>query len=220
MIYKKLVRDKIPEIIAKSGKTCSIEFLSNDEYLKMLDAKLDEEVNEYHQDNNLEELADILEVIRAITVARGYSLEELEKIRQQKATVKGTFDKKILLKEVSEAIAASHKSKQPKWDLQEAVALIHLYIEENGNVSEEKIHWFSKLCKKKAFLNGIQIDERYRNIDGIRMQLHCVEYVVTRGCTGLSNVSKIFYQAYDLYQSSPKVFIEIAEKFVKDYDIN
>lgn len=100
--YNKLVRDKIPEIIEASGKTCSTEVLSDDEYLKMLDAKLDEELTEYHKDQNNEELADLIEVIYATTKARGYSLDELEKVRAEKASKRGGFEKKILLKEVIE----------------------------------------------------------------------------------------------------------------------
>ena len=76
IIYDKLVRDKIPEIIEKSGKQCEIEILSDEKYLEMIDKKLDEELAEYHKDKNLEELADLLEVIYAATKARGYSIEE------------------------------------------------------------------------------------------------------------------------------------------------
>ena len=47
--FNKLVRDRIPEIIEASGKTCKTEILSDDEYLKMIDAKLDEELAEYHR---------------------------------------------------------------------------------------------------------------------------------------------------------------------------
>ena len=100
--YRKLVRDKIPEIIQSSGKTCETEILSEEEYLKMVDAKLDEELAEYHKDQNIEELADMLEVIYAAAVARGYSIEELEKVRVEKAEKRGGFSKKILLKEVEE----------------------------------------------------------------------------------------------------------------------
>lgn len=100
MIYNKLVRDKIPEIIKKDGKTCITEVLSDEEYLRMVDAKLDEELEEYHKDNNIEELADLIEVIYAATVARGYSVEELEKVRQAKVVERGAFNCKILLKEV------------------------------------------------------------------------------------------------------------------------
>ena len=44
--YNKLVRDRIPEIILASGKKCSTEILSDEEYLKLVDAKLDEELAE------------------------------------------------------------------------------------------------------------------------------------------------------------------------------
>lgn len=100
--YSKLVRDRIPEIIKASGKTCVMEFLSDDEYLRMIDAKLDEELAEYHKDLNVEELADLLEVIYAAAKARGYTLEQLEAVRAEKASKRGTFEKKILLKEVIE----------------------------------------------------------------------------------------------------------------------
>ena len=98
--YHKLVRDKIPEIIEASGKTCVTEILSDEKYLQMVDAKLDEELAEYHQDQNLEELADLTEVIHAAVIARGYTLEDLERVRAEKAEKRGVFQKKILLKEV------------------------------------------------------------------------------------------------------------------------
>ena len=100
--YNKLVRDRIPEIIEASGKTCMTEILSSEAYLKMLESKLDEELAEYHKDQNIEELADLIEVIRACAVARGYSVDALEHVRAEKAVKRGGFDKKILLKEVRE----------------------------------------------------------------------------------------------------------------------
>lgn len=100
--YHKLVRDHIPEIIEADGKTCTCEILSDEDYLCMVDAKLDEELAEYHKDQNIEELADLLEVIYAATKARGYSVEQLEAVRATKAAKRGTFEKKILLKEVIE----------------------------------------------------------------------------------------------------------------------
>lgn len=99
-IYNKLVRDKIPEIIQADGKTCKTEILSDEEYLKMLDAKLDEELAEYHKDQNIEELADLMEVIYAAVEARGYSVDELEKVRVKKAEERGGFREKVLLREV------------------------------------------------------------------------------------------------------------------------
>lgn len=100
--HNKLVRDRIPEIIEASGKHCSIEILTDEAYLQLLDAKLDEELAEYHADQNIEELADLLEVLRACAIARGYSWDQLEAVRAQKASERGIFERKILLKEVIE----------------------------------------------------------------------------------------------------------------------
>ena len=100
--YDKLVRDRIPEIIEAQGNSCTTEILTREDYLKMLDAKLDEELAEYHKDQNIEELADLIEVIRAAAAARGCSPEELEQVRAEKAAKRGGFEKRILLKEVCE----------------------------------------------------------------------------------------------------------------------
>ena len=100
--FNKLVRDRIPEIIKASGKACTTEILSDEKYLEMLDAKLDEELAEYHKDQNVEELADLLEVIYAAAIARGYTPAELEAVRAKKANERGGFEKKILLIETAE----------------------------------------------------------------------------------------------------------------------
>ena len=98
--YHKLVRDRIPQIIEATGKTCETEILSDADYLKIIDAKLDEELQEYHRDQNLEELADLVEVIYAAVIARGYTLEDLERVRAEKYENRGGFEKRIMLKEV------------------------------------------------------------------------------------------------------------------------
>ena len=101
-VYQKLVRDRIPEIIEADGKTCVMETLSDSRYLEMLDAKLAEELAEYQESKSLEELADLLEVMRAVVQARGWTWGQLEQVRQEKAMQRGGFEKKILLKEVIE----------------------------------------------------------------------------------------------------------------------
>lgn len=91
----KLVRDKIPEIILLDGKTPIIEILSNEEYLKELDIKLNEEVAEYQADKSIEEMADVLEVLFAICEGRGYKVEELMQVRETKREKRGAFKDRI-----------------------------------------------------------------------------------------------------------------------------
>ncbi len=95
--FNKLVRDRIPEIIEKDGRTCKTHILTDEEYIVALEEKLNEEVAEYQKDKNLEEMADVLEVLQAICIARGYTLEDLEKLRSKKANDRGGFSKKIFL---------------------------------------------------------------------------------------------------------------------------
>ena len=98
--YHKLVCDRIPEIIAKSGKLPVYSILSDEAYLAKLDEKLNEELAEYQESKSMEELADLLEVIRAVAAARGSSIEEVEAIRRDKAEKRDRFEKRILLTEV------------------------------------------------------------------------------------------------------------------------
>ena len=98
--YNKLVRDRIPEIIESSGRKCVTSILSEDDYLVMLDEKLNEELAEYQESKSMEELADLLEVVRAVADARGSSIDEVEQIRKEKAAERGGFEKRVLLLEV------------------------------------------------------------------------------------------------------------------------
>ena len=101
--YDKLIRDRIPESIEKSGKKCIVEVMDDEMYIQYLDHKLNEELAEYQEDKSLEELADLLEVLYAVVIARGYSIDELEKVRKEKAEKRGGFEKRLRLKGVIES---------------------------------------------------------------------------------------------------------------------
>lgn len=101
--YKKLVRDNIPEIIKAQGRTPMISTLSELDYKKHLEAKLLEECNETiesTQETRLQELADVLEVVRALCKLNGNTFEELEEVRAEKEIKNGAFNKRIFLENV------------------------------------------------------------------------------------------------------------------------
>lgn len=102
IIHNKLVRDKIPQIIEQSGKICVTRILSDEEYAAALNAKLQEELNEYLADGSMEELADLLEVMMAAAKARGHDFSEVEAIRREKAEKRGRFNDCIYLESVTE----------------------------------------------------------------------------------------------------------------------
>jgi len=95
--FNKLVRDKIPDIIASNNEKAVTRVLGENEYIKELNIKLQEEVNEYFVDENVEELADIVEVIYGILDSKNIKLEDFEKIRNSKIEKRGAFKKRIFL---------------------------------------------------------------------------------------------------------------------------
>ncbi|MGH7240742.1 MAG: phosphoribosyl-ATP pyrophosphohydrolase [Candidatus Saccharimonadales bacterium] len=99
-VYNKLVRDKIPEIIEADGKKPVTRYLNKDEYLQALIDKLTEECEEFKVDNNVEELADIQEVVLALADALDITPGELAKAVSMKTLERGAFKKHIFLESV------------------------------------------------------------------------------------------------------------------------
>lgn len=99
--YNKLVRDKIPEIIRASGQEPKTRILDKAEYLEALIEKLGEEYEEFKIDRNVDELADIQEVILALADAMNISHSQLAKAYSKKALERGAFKKRIFLEEVT-----------------------------------------------------------------------------------------------------------------------
>jgi predicted house-cleaning noncanonical NTP pyrophosphatase (MazG superfamily) len=96
--HNKLVRDKISEICEANGAIPLTRTLQdNNEYLKALTAKLKEEATEVRENPNLEELADVLEVVQSIGKALGYTPEQIEAVRAQKAEERGSFNDRVFL---------------------------------------------------------------------------------------------------------------------------
>lgn len=100
--YHKLVRDFIPKIIATSGKEAKFEVLDDLQYQKKLNEKLVEECQEWIESEAIEELADILEVLRAIAKMKGCDWDDVERICLEKKEERGGFDQRILLVQTEE----------------------------------------------------------------------------------------------------------------------
>lgn len=104
--YNKLVRDKIPQKIEATGKKYTTKILNNHDYIKYLKQKSYEELDEYctapSNEEAIEELADLLEIIHALASYQESSIEEVEKVRQEKAEKRGGFQERIFLVEVED----------------------------------------------------------------------------------------------------------------------
>lgn len=102
-VCHKLVRDRIPEMIRQAGRLPVTRVAGDEEYDKMLNRKLWEEVREFAETGKAEELADILEVVKALAQNRGLGLEELMALAEKKAGERGSFKGRIILERVLEA---------------------------------------------------------------------------------------------------------------------
>ena len=92
----KLIRDKIPKIALEKGSVMICHVTNATEYRHHLLKKLHEEVREFAESSEAEELADILEVIRAIATERGLPMRELHRLRDKKRRERGGFSGRII----------------------------------------------------------------------------------------------------------------------------
>lgn len=106
-MYRKLVRDRIPEIIEANGDIPVTLVLNGEDYKAMLYVKLEEELLELvqaSQKDKLAEMADIIEVIKALAQAEGYSGKQLREAVAEKREKRGGFEKRIWLESTTRKI--------------------------------------------------------------------------------------------------------------------
>ena len=104
-----------------------------------------------------------------------------------------------------------------KWSLEEAVVLLEYFFVSRGECKDSELQTIRNMMIKRAIEMKIAYDEKFRNITGLRMQLGCIEYVVTDGKSGLQNAARIFNDAYDLFQENRPKYYMILSEFYKKY---
>ena len=100
--YDKLVRDRIPEVVREDGETPVVHEVDGEAYRDRLAAKLVEEAEEYAESRNVEELADVLEVVDALENALDIEDGELVQRQAEKASKRGRFEDGVVLERVEE----------------------------------------------------------------------------------------------------------------------
>ena len=104
-----------------------------------------------------------------------------------------------------------------KWDLDEAVVLLEYYFVSHGEYKESELLKIRNVLLKRASAMNINYDDKFRNLTGLQMQLGCIEYVVSDGKSGLKNAAKIFYEAFDLFQTNSTQYYRILSDFYEKY---
>ena len=160
-IYNKLVRDKMLNIIEKSGGKADARILNNNEFFNELKKKLQEEVSEFHESNDVEELADILEVVEYLASRKGVSIEELFKIKEKKRLERGGFDNRVFLESVDDEYELSQN---------------------NGNYFigvDVHLERFTVVCIGKnldiVFIKDLTLDELIEKLNNISVEIIAVD---------------------------------------------
>lgn len=97
--YNKLVRDKIPEILEEKKVRFKTHIATKKEYPDKLYEKLIEELEEFKAKPNMEEFADMLEVIDFIGKYYNFNLTDIKNVKKTKKEQKGGFNERIILDE-------------------------------------------------------------------------------------------------------------------------
>jgi predicted house-cleaning noncanonical NTP pyrophosphatase (MazG superfamily) len=103
--HRKLVRDRIPEIIQADGHRAVTRVLDEESYRAALLEKLTEEAHEVRQapaEQLVAELADVLEVLKALAKAHGLTWDQILVTAATKSAERGAFDHRIFLEYVEQ----------------------------------------------------------------------------------------------------------------------
>lgn len=107
-----------------------------------------------------------------------------------------------------------------KWDEYEVALLVHYYckIQEGAISFEAATIELSDRLRKKAIRKGLQIDNIYRNTNGMSMKLGNMQYLFTEGKKGFNCHSKMDKDIYELYKNDNKKYKELLKKALEMTD--
>lgn len=107
-----------------------------------------------------------------------------------------------------------------KWDVEELVALCDICRTRFNKTPQEiddELIALSKTLNLRANRLGISHDEKFRNVNGMRLMYQNMLYVATNGERGLSSTSANMRKVYQLSQEMPELFDTILEEFNRRY---
>lgn len=100
-IFKKLIRDKMPEIMKAQGKELEVRILDNAEFKEALRRKVIEEISELKDAKDDAEAKDKIaylhEIADALGDAYGFPKKEILALKDKTHHERGGFDKRLFL---------------------------------------------------------------------------------------------------------------------------
>lgn len=149
-------------------------------------------------------------VSKIVALAGQHKAEELKRNASVEGRTKSENRQDLLIVDaINEAINAEKK-------------IAFQYFSYNVRKQKKLRHDGERLALSKAFVEraerlGIEHDEKYRNLNGMKMMFQNVAYVASNGDHGMSAASSAMRKVYDMSNSSPEVFDLILKEFTKRY---
>ncbi len=97
MPKEKLVRDRIPEIVRRCGRTPQVRVAAPEELDRLFREKILEEAQELLQSGADEEIVDVIEAVEGLVALRGIGGERLQRLREEKRSERGAFEKGLVM---------------------------------------------------------------------------------------------------------------------------
>lgn len=102
------------------------------------------------------------------------------------------------------------------WNQHEVALLIDAYLRiAKGADLGQTAEWLSRTLRRLAMQSGQQVDDTFRNVNGMKMQLANVQYLFTDGQRGLSGASAMIRQMYGLYKSNPAEYQTVLKEAIR-----
>jgi len=108
-----------------------------------------------------------------------------------------------------------------KWDIEEMVALCDLYLKNKKSPPlldiRSELLKLSDILNRRADILGIEHDDKFRNVSGLKMIMENIRFVDEQGKDGLANTSNM--ACYIVYMSrvDKQRFNEILKDFYRKY---
>lgn len=105
------------------------------------------------------------------------------------------------------------RTNNPQWNKFEAALLLEALINvKDGRCSrKDVVSDISSRFRRKALNDKMPINETYRNLNGINLQLGAMDYAYTNGAQGVKHVSKLFYEIVEIFRTHPQEFKDILQ---------
>ena len=106
------------------------------------------------------------------------------------------------------------------WDIEEAVLMLDMLLKSlDGNLTrKEAIHQVSTKLRRRAVNRGLEIDEIFRNENGVALQMAAMKVAYTGIKTKLKQPTRLFIDTVELYRKHKDIYRKILEKILKETD--